>query len=169
MELSSSSDEDYLTPQVNHTRTFNNQDGILPSEEGSYVVRHLNQVTPDDRRENNYRKNPKLLNEPTVESQVMQSAIPPRLRKDEYQRTKSNSTSSLFVDFTIANPVVSEIIECLSTALYCNIKQSEVKGPPPDGPITMVFSEERFPLNNDYDFENSPSISKIKYFFESNF
>jgi hypothetical protein len=134
-------------------------------DEVPHVVRpHLKQVTLVEIKENNYKKNPKLLNEPSVTSQILQSAVPPRLRKEEYQKIKSNSTSSLFVDFTIGNPVMSEIIECLARALYYNIKQSETKGPPPPGPITLVFSEERFPLNNDFDLENSPSLNRIKYF-----
>jgi len=139
-------------------------------EEGPHIVRRLakSQINSDDIHHesyNYYKRNPKMLNEPSVQSQVLMSAIPPRLRKvDEYQKIKSNSTSSLFVDFTIANPVMSEIIECLARALYYNIRQSEVKGSPTPGPITFIFSEERFPLNNDFDLENSPSLNRIKYF-----
>jgi hypothetical protein len=153
-ESSSSSHEDQNTPKTPTTY-----------EEPPHVIQYNhNAITQIEIKEKNYKKNPKLLNDPSVSSQVMQSAVPPRLRKEEYQKIKSNSTSSLFVDFTIGNPVVSEIIECLARALYYNIKQSESKGPPPPGPITMVFSEERFPLNNDSDLENSPTLNKIKYF-----
>jgi hypothetical protein len=158
-EDSSTSSDD--TPTFQKTPRSNGHNDL---EEVPHVVRHLNQVTLQDMKEHNYKKNPKLLNEPSVQSQILQSAVPPRLRKEEYQKIKSNSTSSLFVDFTIGNPVMSEIIECLARALYYNIKQSEAKGSPPPGPITLVFSEERFPLNNDFDLENSPSLNRIKYF-----
>jgi hypothetical protein len=132
--------------------------------DGPKVIKHLNQVTQNDISENNYRKNPKLLNEPSVRSQLL-SAIPPRLRKEnDFQRTKSNSTSSLFVDFTIENPLVPEIVKCLASALYHNIKQAENKGQPIPGPITTIFSEDRFPLNNDVDLTESPSLDSIKYF-----
>jgi len=139
------------------------------SSEKPCVIKHLNHINhnaspPSDVHSDSYIKNPKLLNEPSVKSKVLQSAIPPRFKREEYKKKKSNSTSSLFVDFTIGNPVVSEIVECLARALYYNIKQSKHKGSPTHGPITMVFSEESFPINDDYNLEVSPSYNKIKYF-----
>jgi len=126
-------------------------------------VKHLEGVTREDVQENNYKKHPKLLNEPSVKSKVLDT-IPLRLRKENYFERKSNSTSTLFVDYTIGNPVLSEIVHCLSKALYYNIKQSESKGSPPPGQISTVFSEEQFPLNDDFNLEVSPTAHKIGYF-----
>jgi len=97
-----------------------------------------------------------------VKSEILRTAIPPRLLNKEQRR--SNSTSSIFVDYTIENPVVSEIVECLARALFYNIKQSETKGSPIPGPVSLIFSEERFPLNDDFDLEASPSLNKIMNF-----
>jgi len=127
------------------------------------VVKHLSELT-DDIQEHDYKKHPKLLNEPSVQSQVLKSTIPSRLRKQEFSQRKSNSTSSLYVDYTIGNPILSEIVHCLAKALYYNIKESESKGIPPPGPFSMVFSEEKFPLNDDFNLEHSPSANKIGYF-----
>jgi len=125
------------------------------------IDENLMEVKEKELNENKILKNPNL-NDPLVKSQLLQSK-PSRLRKEEYSQRKSNSTSTLYVDFTISNPVLSEIVHCLSKALYYNIKQSEEKGTP-SGVVSMVFSEEHFPLNDDYNLECSPTAYKIGFF-----
>jgi len=96
-------------------------------------------------------------------SEVLNGATPPRLIKDEYHSIKSSSTSSIFLDFTIENPQLSEIIKCLSRALFFNIKKCEEKGKP-KGSISIVFNEEYYPLDNEIDLLESPALQNILNF-----
>jgi len=140
------------------------------------VVKNLNQsfkkeqkeqkelVEDKNNGEDNYKKFPKLLLEPNVKSKVM-GTIPPRFLKPmEQNNQKSNSTSTVFVDYTIGNPILGEILLCLSKALYYGIKQSENKGLPPSEPISLVFSEEMFPLDDNFELEKSPSAHTICHY-----
>jgi len=77
---------------------------------------------------------------------------------------KSNSTQTIFIENTIGNPDVSEIVYCLGSVIYLNIKNSESKGKPSVGPVPPIFSEENYPLNEDIDLENSPPLEKILFF-----
>jgi len=158
-ESSSSSSDEIVRDQIDETFIkIKNEE----HDKESLVVKHLSEVTKEDIEENDYMKHPKLLNEPSVKSKVLQ-AIPPRMRKEDFSQRKSNSTSTLFVDYTIGNPVLSEIVHCLSKALYYNIKQSESKGTP-TGMVSTVFSEENQPLNDDVNLDVSPTTNKIVYF-----
>eukprot|EP01129_Flabellula_baltica_P010109 TRINITY_DN4230_c0_g1_i1.p1 TRINITY_DN4230_c0_g1~~TRINITY_DN4230_c0_g1_i1.p1 ORF type:complete len:236 (+),score=49.39 TRINITY_DN4230_c0_g1_i1:84-710(+) len=112
-----------------------------------------------------YRMNPEELNRPTVTSTVLRSAVPARLRNqtDDFVRSKSNSTSTLFVSSTIDSPNVSNIVLCLGRALYYHLKKSDGK-PPPKSIIQKVFSEAEHPLNDEIDLENAPELHDINEF-----
>jgi len=103
------------------------------------------------------RKHPAIMNQPTYSPKILKTAIPPHLAKD-FHRTKSNSTSSLFINSTLNAPDNEEIVRCMSVALYWAIKKSEkVK----NKKFIDVFSEKTRPLDDDIDLENSPSQEKI--------
>jgi hypothetical protein len=112
-----------------------------------------------------YRQNPSELNKHTVNSTVLRSAIPARLKtqSDEFLIAKSNSTSTLFVSSTIDSPNVNNIVYCLGKALFFHIKESQSK-PPPSSIINRVFSEEVSPLSASVDCVNAPDLNTINEF-----
>jgi len=76
-------------------------------------------------------------------------------------RHKSSSTSSLYTESTIGAPDIEEVIKCMSTAIYWNIKNNEKveKKVLPD-----TFSEEKYPLDDNIDLVNTPNQTNIHYF-----
>jgi hypothetical protein len=96
-------------------------------------------------------------------SEVLQGATPPRLNKDLYYYIKSSSTSSIFLDFTIEDPQLAEMIKCLARALNFNIKKSQKKGKP-KGSISIIFNEEYYALDNKINLKESPTVEDIQNF-----
>lgn len=88
--------------------------------------------------------------------------FPPHL-KNNFQREKSSSTSTLFINTTIGAPDNNEILKCMSVALHWNIKKHvSLK----KKKLLDVFSEELYPLSENPDIVNIPSENTIYEFLD---
>lgn len=65
-------------------------------------------ATPCPPSDINYCRTPAKLNEPSIKPKLLLSALPPALQ--DFHRTKSSSTSTLFINTTIKAPNNDEII-----------------------------------------------------------
>jgi hypothetical protein len=106
------------------------------------------------------RKKPALLNQPTYSPKILKTAIPPHLTKD-FHRIKSNSTSTLFINSTLNSPDNEEIVRCMAVALYWSLRKNEKIA---NKKFADIFSERKFPLNDDIDLEHSPTIKQVQEF-----
>jgi hypothetical protein len=110
------------------------------------------------------RKHPAKLNEPSIKPKLLLSALPPALQ--DFHRTKSSSTSTLFLNTTIKAPNNDEIIRCMSATLYWNIQKFEGMA---KKRINAVFSEEKYPLTEDAELKNPPSQEMVYDFLSAIF
>jgi len=91
-----------------------------------------------------------------------------RLKNINWQKEKSNSTASVFVNNTITNPSTDEVIRCMSSVIYVTLKKNE-NMPKKTLVLPEIFSEEKFPLDNVPDIKNTPEEIIIYYFISSVF
>jgi hypothetical protein len=71
------------------------------------------------------------------------SAIPQHLLREGFQRQKHNSTSSLYISSTMAQPDNDELLRCLATALLYHIEKGVQS---PHKTFYDIFNEEKFPI-----------------------
>jgi len=110
------------------------------------------------------RRHPAKLNEPSIKPKLLLSALPPALQ--DFHRTKSSSTSTLFINTTIKAPNNDEIIRCMSATLYWNIQKFEAMA---KKRINAVFSEEKHPLTEDVDLKVPPTQEMVYDFLSAIF
>lgn len=71
------------------------------------------------------------------------SAIPQHLLREGFQRQKHNSTSSLYISSTMAQPDNDELLRCLATAILYHVEKGVQS---PHKTFYDIFNEEKFPI-----------------------
>lgn len=71
------------------------------------------------------------------------SAIPQHMLREGFQRQKHNSTSSLYISSTMAQPDNDELLRCLATAILYHIEKGVQS---PHKTFYDIFNEEKFPI-----------------------
>jgi len=87
------------------------------------------------------------------------SAIPQHLLKEGFQRTKHNSTSSLYITSTMAQPDNDELLKCLASAILYHIEKGFQS---PQKIFYDIFSEEKYPITKTkIDTKKMPDVDVI--------
>lgn len=71
------------------------------------------------------------------------SAIPQHMLREGFQRQKHNSTSSLYISSTMAQPDNDELLRCLATAILYHIEKGAMS---PHKTFYDIFNEDKFPI-----------------------
>ncbi|KYQ92846.1 cyclin domain-containing protein [Tieghemostelium lacteum] len=94
------------------------------------------------------------------------SSIPQHMRMEGFQRTKHNSTSSLYIKSTLSTPDNDEILRCMANALLYHIE----KGTATPQKMIEIFSEEKYPITKGkLDLKSLPSVDTIYKFIRDIF
>lgn len=87
------------------------------------------------------------------------SAIPQHLLREGFQRQKHNSTSSLYINSTMAQPDNDELLRCLATAILYHIEKGVQS---PHKTFYDIFNEEKFPITKTkVDARKMPDVDSI--------
>eukprot|EP00026_Physarum_polycephalum_P007908 Phypoly_transcript_07979.p1 GENE.Phypoly_transcript_07979~~Phypoly_transcript_07979.p1 ORF type:complete len:385 (+),score=74.01 Phypoly_transcript_07979:177-1331(+) len=90
------------------------------------------------------------------------SAIPQHLLREGFQRQKHNSTSSLYINSTMAQPDNDELLRCLATAILYHIEKGVQS---PHKTFYDIFNEEKFPITKSkIDARKMPDVDSIYKF-----
>lgn len=90
------------------------------------------------------------------------SAIPQHLLREGFQRQKHNSTSSLYINSTMAQPDNDELLRCLATAILYHIEKGVQS---PHKTFYDIFNEEKFPITKSkIDARKMPDVDVIYKF-----
>jgi len=90
------------------------------------------------------------------------SAIPQHLLREGFQRQKHNSTSSLYISSTMAQPDNDELLRCLATAILYHVEKGVQS---PHKTFYDIFNEEKFPITKaKIDARKIPDVDVIYKF-----
>jgi len=71
------------------------------------------------------------------------SAIPQRLIREGFARTKHNSTSSLYINSSLSQPDNDELLKCMATAILYHVERGVAS---PQKTFYDIFNEEKIPI-----------------------
>lgn len=90
------------------------------------------------------------------------SAIPQHMLREGFQRQKHNSTSSLYISSTMAQPDNDELLRCLATAILYHIEKGVQS---PHKTFYDIFNEDKFPITKvKIDTRKMPDVDVIYKF-----
>jgi len=149
-EESTGSDDDDTSKQLHHSpKTKPQTKGPLPAKTAP-----LPKTVERQGSSTNVKVFPKFKN-PV-------SAIPQHLLREGFQRQKHNSTSSLYINSTMAQPDNDELLRCLGTAILYHIEKGVQS---PHKTFYDIFNEEKFPITKSKpDCRKMPDVDVIYKF-----
>lgn len=89
-----------------------------------------------------------------------------RLRSPRERKLKSNSTASIYVNSTISSPDLDELLRTLAVAILIHVEAGQKIEKPT---FLAVFDERIFPVSNEYDPSEIPTVDSIYTFLHTIF
>lgn len=84
-----------------------------------------------------------------------------------YHRTKSNSTSTLYVNSTVSTPDVDELLRCTANKIHVVVIRGQASV---EKTYFDIFDERTHPISNEYiDYDKVPEVMEIYSFIETIF